>query len=305
MSDIDKLKIRQLDFTLLLVFQGLLRYQRTVTVADELGLSQPAISHAVRRLRDLFGDPLFVRRSHGMAPTNHALTLAPMVESMLDQAHEAVGLAEHFDPLTTTRDFRLASPDLLGPLIVSPLLRGFEHRAPKARFSLMTMVGEEAVRAVRQDQLDLAIGQFAHGSEDIEVTHLYDDEYVVATRGGDSQAGARLTRRAFRDLPFVIYSASGAFRGLTEDELESRGLKRHIVATVPRFSTAVEVVRRSSAAVLAPRRLVEAYAGPFKLKVHSLPVKIRPFRVVLIHRGNADPGRDWLADIVSTSLTTR
>lgn len=305
MSDIDRTKIRQLDFTLLLIFQGLLRYQRTVAVADELSLSQPAISHALRRLRELFGDPLFVRRPHGLTPTNHALTLAPLVESMLEQARDAVGLAHHFDPSTTARDFRLASPDLLGPLIAAPLLGEIERRAPNARFSLMTLVGEAAVRAVQQDQLDLAVGQFPRLPEGIAATALYDDEYVVVTRATRTNANEPLTRKGLRQLPFVTFSAAGVFRGFTEDELESQGLKRRIVATVPRFSTAVEIVRRSNAAVLAPRRLAEAYTGPFRLRVRTMPVKLRPFRALLIRRGNVDPGRDWLAAIVTASLDGR
>src|ERR1044071_1472721 len=113
MADIDTSKIRQLDFTLLLVMQGLLRHRRTTLVADQLGLSQYAISHALARLRTLFGDPLFLRRPHGLEPTRHALDLSPRIDALVRAANEAMGLPDNFDPKTTTRGFRLGASDFL------------------------------------------------------------------------------------------------------------------------------------------------------------------------------------------------
>lgn len=302
MSDIHKTKIRQLDFTLLLILQGLLRYGRTVDVANELGLSQPAVSHALRRLRELFDDPLFVRKPHGLTPTHHAKALAPLVEAMLAGAHDAVGLSGRFDPGSSTRDFRIAAPDLLGPLIVAPLRRQFEKSAPGARFALRTLVGEEAIVALRQDQLDVAVGQFVSKIDGLSVDHLYDDIYVLVTRARHPTRGKTVTKKILAELGFVTMTTSGEFRGFTDDELEQQGLRRKIVASVPRFSTALEMVRHTDDALLAPMRLVSVYSGPFKLELRKLPIRLRPFRVVMVQRRGPDAGREWFSKLIHGTL---
>src|SRR6476659_6042858 len=111
MSDISDDKIKRLDGSLLLVFLELVRHGRTTVVAERLGLTQSAISHALARLRDLFSDPLFVRRANGLAPTQHALELAPKLEEILRLTRDSLGLAERFDPATSARHFRLGAAD--------------------------------------------------------------------------------------------------------------------------------------------------------------------------------------------------
>ena len=120
MSDIDANKIRQLDGSLLLVLRELLRLRRTTAVAHKLGLSQSAVSHALSRLRELFGDALFVRKPYGLEPTRHALELAPRVDALLHAMNDAVGLHDSFAARTTERGFRIAAPDHLTTLIAPP-----------------------------------------------------------------------------------------------------------------------------------------------------------------------------------------
>src|SRR5690349_9146823 len=122
MSDIDSAKIAQLDGGLLLVLRELLRLRRTTPVAERLRLSQSAVSHALGRLRRLFGDPLFVRRPHGLEPTRHALELGPRIDALLESLNDALGLSARFDPATTTRGFRLAAPDSITTLLAPMLL---------------------------------------------------------------------------------------------------------------------------------------------------------------------------------------
>jgi len=104
--DIDNNNIRRVDFSLLLIFDELVRHQRTTVVADRLGLSQSAVSHALTRLRDLFNDPLFSRRPDGLTPTRRALELAPKVRTLMRLTHDVVGCAAEFDPTASDRQFR-------------------------------------------------------------------------------------------------------------------------------------------------------------------------------------------------------
>src|SRR5450432_4024283 len=111
MSDFDLNQIRRLDGGLLLVFRELLRTRRASTVAERLGLSPSAISHALGRLRDLFGDQLFVRRPHGFEPTRRALELGPRIEALIELSAQAISPDGGFDPLRSTRSFNLGAPE--------------------------------------------------------------------------------------------------------------------------------------------------------------------------------------------------
>src|SRR5262252_6204053 len=110
MPDIDENKIRQLDGSLLLVLSELLQKRRTTLVAQRLGLSQSAVSHALSRLRELFADPLFLRRPYGLEPTRRALELAPRVEALLRAMGDAIGAGSGFAPRDSTRGFGIAAP---------------------------------------------------------------------------------------------------------------------------------------------------------------------------------------------------
>src|SRR5690348_16868634 len=113
MSDIDTNKLRRLDGGLLLVFRELLRTGRASQAAARLGLSQPAISHALGRLRDLFDDPLFVRRPHGFEPTRRALDLGPQIERLIGLADAALSPDARFDPAHSRRVFRFGAPEFV------------------------------------------------------------------------------------------------------------------------------------------------------------------------------------------------
>ena len=295
MPDIDVAKIRQLDFTLLLIMQGLLRYGRTTQVARELGLSQPAISHALNRLRYLFDDPLFVRLPHGLAPTHHATSLAPHIEQLLETASVAIGLSTAFRPETSTRNFRIGAPEHLCSLITGPLLQRLEQIAPNAQCTMTVEFGEPAIRSIEQHRIDLAIGQFnrIHGDHRVEL--LYEDRFVLVTRADHPAADSRMTKRAFETMAQLSVSPTGNPRGFLDEQLEQLAVKRRLVARVPRFQTAFEVVRDSDAGVIAPARLANFYARTFRLQTHALPFKLHPIRVVSIRRDQQDPAVEWLA----------
>jgi DNA-binding transcriptional LysR family regulator len=136
MSDIHDMKLRQLDFSLLLVFQEVYRRRRSTAAAERLGLSQPAISHALGRLRQLLDDPLFVRKPAGLLPTARAAELAPKVDAILGLAGDALNGPATFDPSSSTRLFRVSANDFVGSLLIEPLISLFSRQAPLARLAL-------------------------------------------------------------------------------------------------------------------------------------------------------------------------
>src|SRR5258705_12032225 len=130
MSEFDLNQVRRLDGGLLLVFRELLRTGRASTVATRLGLSPSAISHALNRLRDLFGDPLFIRRPHGFEPTRRAEELGPQVEALLELTQHTLSREAGFDPAESTRQFDFAAPEFVAALIGAEMIQRLKAAAP-------------------------------------------------------------------------------------------------------------------------------------------------------------------------------
>ena len=297
MSDIDATKIAQLDGSLLLVLRELLRLRRTTLVAERLRLSQSAVSHALARLRRLFGDPLFVRRPHGLEPTRHALELGPRIDALLDGLNDALGLSARFDAGTTTRGFRLAAPDSITTLLAPALLQAFGEHAPQARFAFSQQLGGEALDALRRDDVDVAVGRFRPELHNVLVERLFEDRYCLVARSGHPALRAKLTRALYRQLDRVLISVGGDFRTL---ELEPDGeiAAARIVAAVPRFLIAFAVVNESDAVAIAPERIARRYAAVFGLTLHELPFALEPIRVLAVRKPHPDPGAEWLVGLL-------
>lgn len=271
MRHISQAEIRRLDFTLLLVMNGLLRHRRTTIVAGELGLSQSAISYALARLRSIFADDLFVRRPHGLAPTRRAMELGPRIEALLLQAQEALGLNDSFEAATTTRAFRIAALDYVAALLGPPLLRLFERDAPNGRFALRVLRGPEALEGLRREEVDLAIGQFLRPLDGYQATPLFVDRYCVVASAGNARFRDGVTEALFEASGHVLISVEGDFRSPTDQAVQDLGLTRHFTATAPTFLIAFAIVAGSDAVCVAPRRLADAYAAPLGLAAFDLP----------------------------------
>jgi DNA-binding transcriptional LysR family regulator len=293
MSELDESKIKRLDGSLLLVFQQLLRHRRTTIAARRLGLSQSAVSHALARLRDLFGDPLFIRRQSGLEPTRHALELAPRIEELVRLAHDTLSAGAHFDPATTHRHFRLGAPDYVCTLMSAPLLSAFERRAPHARFSFRLVVGAEALDALKRDEIDVAVGRFGRSVPE-EAEALFEESYCVIARTGHPRVQGAIDVTVYSELGHVLVSLSGELAGLTDPALRRLEIERRVVASVPRFLIALSVVAETDAIATVPRRLAVRCAGQLGLQVLPLPFALEPFPIAAVTRKPADPAIEWL-----------
>ena len=150
MADIDISNIRKLDGGLLLIFRELLRRRNAPEVAHQLNLSQSTISHALTRLRELFGDPLFIRKPHGMEPTQRALEIEPQVAALIDLAAHALGIDESFDPASSTRHFKLAAPEFVTALIGAPLVKNLQRSAPRVSLSSEYLTPDQAFEGLKR-----------------------------------------------------------------------------------------------------------------------------------------------------------
>lgn len=297
--DIDKIDIRRLDFGLLLVFRELLRKRRTTLVAQHLGLSQSAVSHALARLRDLLGDPLFLRRSDGLKPTHRALALLPQVEALLDQAQDLLCGIRKFDPMTSTRLFRIAAHDFTASILSPALRQAFAVRAPGLRFTIQYAVGKDALEMLQGDILDVAVGRFPVLLGEVDATLLGKEDYLVATRGDGRPAAMDLGAYLARD--HIMVSFRGGLRGTVDEALDELGLERRVCASVPTFFTALGTAADSDLVATVPRRLAKRYAGRFGLATFPVPFAIPTFSTVaIVHsRNRTDPAIAWLTQLLS------
>lgn len=299
---IDTSHIRKLDMTLLLVFQEVLRHRKTTLAARHLGLSQSAVSHALSRLREIFADPLFLRRRDGLQPTARALALGTQVARLIDLASETVRAGRDFDPATSTRLFRVAANDLFCTLLAPPLLAELRRIAPAVRLTFRYAVSAQALEGLKHDDLDLAVGRFYELPGGFESTALGEEGFVVVARRNHPLIRSRLTLKRWLACEHLLVSFSGGLHGASDDALAGQGLKRNVAASMPLFFAALASVASSDLIAAVPARLAAAQAKRFKLAVHLPPLAIAPFPVSLIRheRSKSDAGLDWLAAKIAT-----
>jgi DNA-binding transcriptional LysR family regulator len=296
MPDIDAEKIKKLDGSLLLVLRELLRQRRATLAARRLGLSQSAISHALARLRELFGDPLFVRKPYGLEPTRHALELAPRIDALIEAMHAAMGLPDQFSAATTTRSFRIAAPDHVTTLLAPTLVERLAERAPSARVAFSQRLGQDAQQALLRDELDLALGRFAQRDERLTMQPLFADRYCLVARRDHPQLRKRLSPARYALLDQVQVSVSADFRAPDFAHGDRAWRPRRTIAAVPRFLIAFAVVSQTQTVAVAPTRLARRHARAFNLRVHPLPFALPPISVMIAHRSHLDPGVAFLIE---------
>jgi DNA-binding transcriptional LysR family regulator len=298
MRDIINNDIRKLDGTLLLIFRGLLRLRQTTAVASELGLSQSAVSHALARLRRLFGDPLFVRRPRGLEPTRRALDLGPRVDALLDIVVETLGRDSAFNPATSRRQFVFSAPEFIAGLLGPRLIARFGREAPSASFAIDYLGPEQALAALTRGRLDLALGRFDALPGAFVGETVYSDRYCVVARAGHRKLKGRITQSQ--------YNATGHVYAHAESEVgqAERGTSTAVMrAAVPRWLTVLEMIATSDAIATVPRKLAMRYAGPLKLQILKPPFE--PFKIevsAVRPAGRADAGVEWLLGCVREAL---
>ncbi len=290
MRDIDLNNIRRLDGGLLLVFRGLLRQRRTTAVGRELGLSQSAVSHALTRLRDLFDDPLFIRRPHGLEPTRRALELSPRIDALLDLAGETLGRESRFDPARSERRFALAAPEFVTALLGARLVKAFRKQAPRASFYVQFLGRNSPLDAVRRGELDVAIGRYPSVAPGLVAELLFEDRYCVVARRSHPAIRGRISYPAWLKTGHVFADTR------LEEGIDSPPPVDDIafVAAVQRWLTALVMVSASDAIATCPLRLARSQARRLGLQVISAPFLRDRIPVYAVRReGGGDQGIDW------------
>jgi DNA-binding transcriptional LysR family regulator len=295
------------DLNLMRVFLTVLHERSVTRAAQRLNLTQPAVSYALGRLREQFNDPLFVRTATGMQPTPVAFALADPIERGMNSFAEAVSLRQQFDPATSTRRFRLSMSDI-GEMVFLPLLMERVHAlAPRLQIEVLEVALEHLPHALKDGEVDLAIGNLAGLGRHTCHADLFSERYACMGRRGHPVLSAGLTRSQFKRLDHILVASRASAHRLLDDVLGEAGLHRQPYLTLPHFSAAAEIVRRTDLTVTLPYRAAIWFNRDNAFDIRPLPITLPPL-CVTVHwhaRFESDPGTMWLRRLVEATLADR
>ena len=302
---------RTLDLNLLRVFDEVMAEKSLTKAARNLSITQPAVSNALRRLRETLGDDLVRREGHGITPTPFALMLWPNVRQALDQLQTAL-VPQLFIPAEARNALVLAMADATAAELMGGLAQELEHHAPKVSIRVLPLTTRDPRSMLNEGVADLALGYFpavladltakAQSGEAVAFEHqrLYDGEYVCVMRSGHPLAQKNITLDEFCNARHLLVSFSGRPYGFTDEALASMGRHRRVVMTVNQFFTAGRVVVNSDLLTVLPKHFVPTTGIADELFMCDLPFKVPTLHVdALWHRRKqAQSDHVWLRQVL-------
>lgn len=305
------MNFRTLDLNLLRVFDAVMSEGSLTRAAQVLAITQPAASHALKRLHEALGEALFVRNAFGMTPTPKAEALWPQVRTALGALQMALAPGE-FDPRTQAVTFRLAMTDGTAVLLAAPLVAVIEHEQALCNLRVLPLTTHEPRRLIQLGEVDLALGQFPEtitallaAGRDATLRHarLYDTRYVCVMRRGHPLAERALTLDAYCDAHHLLASSTGRAQGYVDQALTRLGRTRRVVMSVNQFYTAGRVVTQSDLLTVLPLAFLPATGHADELLVRELPFDLGPMQVSMVWhmRRDAEPAHRWLRERVMRS----
>lgn len=297
------MNINTVDLNLFLVFRAI-HATRSVTLAgDRVGMTQSAASNALKRLRERFGDPLFVRTTEGMVPTPVADRLIGPIEAGLGQLSQAIDQGCQFDPAQSDRVFRVAINDI-GQLVMMPrLLAAAREQAPSIRFETVDVPLAEARQAMAHGQIDLAVGSWQAMGQNFFQQRLFDETFVILMSRHHPLADRELSFEDYLAAEHVAYRPSGATDTELQNMLTRAGVlgQRKVVLTAAHSLGLSAVVASSQLLLTAPSRLAQAMvAGRNDLHIAATPFDMAAFaiRQQWQERLQQDGGCRWLRGLL-------
>jgi DNA-binding transcriptional LysR family regulator len=299
------MNFRTLDLNLLRVFAAVMLERNVTRAAAQLAMTQPAVSNALRRLRDSVGDELFVTAPGGVVPTPHAEAMWPEVHAALDRLSEALD-PQDFDPARDERSFMLSMADATATVLMPAFVGTLSAERARALVGVLPLTSRDPRPQLERGSADLSVGFFPEVAAELAaegppgsvvLDPLYRCEYVCVMRRGHPLAGAAdLTLDDYCAARHVRVNFAGRHRGFVDAALTAAGRGRHIALTVNPFSTAARIVHESDLLTVLPRSFVAASGFAEGLAVRRMPVPLPPIEVGMLwhRRHERDPAQRWL-----------
>lgn len=306
------MNFRTLDLNLLRVFDVVMAEGSLTRAAQVLAMTQPAVSHAVRRLHEAVGESLFERSAQGMRPTARALALWPQVRGALSGLQQALA-PQAFVPERDAVNLRLAMADSTAALLLPSLVAAIEAQRALANLRVLPLATRDPRGLLERGESDLAVGYFPEAVAHIEAQgadaslrheRLSDTRYVcVMRRGHPLAAPGALDLDAYCAALHLLVSFSGRPHGFVDQALSGLGRQRRIVLTVNQFFTAGRVVTRSDLLTVLPESFVAATGFQTELVTRELPFEVGRIHVEMLWhlRREVDPAHRWLRGLIEAA----
>jgi DNA-binding transcriptional LysR family regulator len=293
------MQLRDIDLNLLVIFNQLLIDKRVSAVAETLGLSQPAVSNALKRLRVLLKDELFLRTSRGMEPTPYALHLAEPVIYALNALQTALSTRDSFTPETSTRNFQLAMTDIGEMYFMPPLMLALSKAAPHVRVTTVRPNAGNLKKDMESGKVDLALGLLPNLQTGFFQRRLFSHKYVCIFRKGHPLAKSPMTLAQFTELDHVGVLAANTGHSEVDGLLERAGIVRKMRLIVPHFIAVGHILQTTDLIATLPERFAERCEVPFGLATSPHPARLPEIAINLFWHAkvNRDPANMWLRQL--------
>jgi DNA-binding transcriptional LysR family regulator len=288
--------ISRVDLNLFIVFEAIYLEGSVTRASQKLSLTQPAISHALGRLRLLFNDPLFVRQGHVMVSTPLARNIIEPVRRSLRGFEVTLEGLDSFDPATTQKQFTVALRDVLESTLLPPLMATVMQQAPQASIAASQVERRELEGELAAGTLDCAIDVLLPLSNDILRKRIVMDQIVVLARQGHPQVESGLDLATYLAADHVLASSRRRGPGLEDFELSRLGLQRRVRLRCQHYFAACRVVSATDLLLTMPERYARVASEQFDNQIFPLPLEMPAFDMYLYWHGNVDndPANAWL-----------
>ena len=292
------MRFKGLDLNLLMAFDTLLHTRSVSRAADRMHLSQAAMSSALGRLRDYFGDQILVVQGKRMYPTAFAQSLAPQVRECLRQVEAVIATSPTFDPATSARSFRIVGSDYITAVLLAPLVAKLVESAPAIRIEIM-LPSEAIYPQLEEGYLDLLITPEQYVAPDLPTELLYEERHVVVGWSGNALVKGPISEEAlFAAGHISVTIGNSRTTSFADRQLETLGKKRHVEVIAPSFTTVPWLLEGTNRLAIMHERLAVAMARHFPIAHTALPFEMRPMREMLQYHfaRAADEGISWLRE---------
>ena len=293
--------LTRIDLNLLRVFEQVMKQRQVSRAAQALGLSQPAVSNALRRLRAMLGDELFVRTPAGMQATAYALRIGPAVTQALTLIDTVLADPSPFEPARDERSFTLAMTDVGQIYFLPALMPALAREAPGVTLRTTGVAGAALAEAMATGQVTLALGWLPDLRTGFYQQALFHQGYVCLMRQGHPGLAGAMDRAAFLGFDHVRIEASGTGHAQVDEQLARNGLQRHIRLVVPDYVALGHVLASTDLVATVPARFAQRVCATLPLAARPLPTRLPPSAIhqVWHARAHRDPAHQWLRALIA------
>ena len=289
------------DLNLLPVFVAMMEERNVTRAAERLGITQPALSNALNRLRDTLRDPLFIRERYGMKPTQMAEDLAPVIGAALASIDDVILGQQNFDPAQATRHFIIAPNSYVEFVLMPAIVARLQERAVRIKVRLTPFGNDVIETGAMSGTTDMILGRIVDPPDNLIVQHLMDDGLACVVRADHPEIKDGISKKQYESLKHVNVLPPGRMRAGLFQALEQKDLKRDVAVSVTHFLAVPEMIAVTDYCATLPSLICRQLARDPRLKVLPTPVDLGTFPVdVAWHvRYRHDPAHRWLRSLIS------